>query len=161
MLSPERTASGVERLLDAPRDLLECGIRACPRPGASTGVPAHRALFAEYAELVDVVAGEALVWWAETLAARGRDGLDPALVEREAWRARPAGPASFPGLVSLVRDYWLACDRLNAPLAEAQRVAPETLLLDWLRTSRHDDAERVLACMPYWPLGLDAAGAWI
>ena len=161
LLSPERTEAGVQRLLAAPRDLLACGIRVCPQGGTSAGVPAHRALFREYAQLVDVVTAEALDWWAETLAGRRAATTDPELAEREAWRGRPAGPASFPGLVALVRDYWLACDRVNAALGEAERVAPETLLLDWLRSGNHRDAVRVLACMPYWPLGLDASGGWI
>ena len=161
-MSAERMSANVVRLLSAPRDLVRCGARACPAQPEAAGVDAHRELYEEYAEIVDVVADVALEWWEDTLQARIESADDPDEATRQCWLARPAGPASFPGLVAVVRDFWLACDALNADLDEPKRVSPEQLLLARLHDGGdHADAVRVLTCMPYWPLGLDPEGNWV
>jgi len=158
---PQRVARGIERLLRAPRDLARCGAAPAPQRPRGSGSDAHRALFEEYVEILRALARESLDWWNETLVARTRAASDPIRAEREAWLARPAGPASFPGFVAFVRDYWLECARLNEAAPEALRVAPESLLVDWLLDGDHGLEVAVVACMPYWPLGLDASGRWI
>ena len=72
-----------------------------------------------------------------------------------------AGPGGFPEVQYVVHHYWLACVELAASLPEHQRLPPETVLLAWLLDGRHDSWLPVFACMPYWPLGLDAEGNWI
>jgi hypothetical protein len=157
----ERVARGIERLLAAPRDLARCGAPIAPQRPRDAGSARHRELFEEYADMLAVLARESLDWWRETVTARTRAASDPARAEREAWIARPAGPASFPGFVAFVRDYWLECQRLNEASPDAERVAPESLLVDWLLDGDHALEVAVVACMPYWPIGLDASGKWI
>ncbi len=156
-----RVARGIERLLAAPRDLARCGAPLAPRRTRDAGSARHRALFEEYADILAAVARESLDWWRETVTARTRVASDPARAEREAWIARPAGPASFPGFVAFVRDYWLECHRLNEAALESERVAPESLLVDWLLDGEHGLEVAVVACMPYWPIGLDSSGNWV
>ena len=161
IMTPERTQAGVDRLLRAPLDLAECG--APTYRNDATGASAHRDLFKEYAEVIEVVSGVALEWWNEILHARRaqiEDGNDDD-AEREAWLGRPAGPAACPAIVAVVRDYWLACEQINVKLEPEQRVAPWILLLGWLRDGEHGEAVRVLSCMPYWPIGLDEQGDWV
>lgn len=159
-LDRERAARGVDRLLSAPRDLARSGAPFAPQRSRGGGSVDHRALFEEYAEILAVLARESLDWWKETVVARTRVASEPSLAERDAWIARPAGPASFPGFVAFIRDYWLECQRLNEGCAEAERVAPESLLVDWLLDGEHDLEVAVVACMPYWPIGLDG-GRWV
>lgn len=126
-----------------------------------TGTPRHRELFTEYAEEVDFVTAVALKWWQETVAVRIASNPDDAQAERKAWIDRPAGPASYPGLVALIRDFWLACHEINRQSSPTDRVPPWTLLLEWLLTGEYTQCVSVLACMPYWPVGLDAADEWV
>jgi hypothetical protein len=152
---------GVRRLLNAPLTLEDAG---APVSKASPGLVAserHRELFADYVDEVDYVTAVALQWWQQTLTARKAAVEGDPRAERKAWIDRPAGPASYPGLVALIRDYWLACDRLNSEVPESQRVPPWTFLLEWLLDGQYQQCVSVLACMPYWPIGLDEAGHWV
>jgi len=163
LITQERINRGVQRLLQAPGDLADCIGVQCPVHSATTGTEQHRDLFAEYAEILSTVATISLQWWTETLTAHKRVSNDKSEDEilREAWLSRPAGPAAFPGIVALVRDYWLACADINADLPREQRVAPEILLLAWLLDKNYIDGVKVLSCMPYWPVGLDKEGFWV
>lgn len=161
LLTAERVADGVQRLLTAPLDLRRCGVLPCPTGRNGTGTREHRLLFEEYVGVLEVVARAAFDWWAETVEARRRLLQDEDRAVREAWRSRPAGPGAFPGVVAVVRDYWLACDELNRQVPEERRVSPEMFLLGWLSDQMHTDRIRVLSCLPYWPIGLDREGNWI
>jgi hypothetical protein len=152
---------GIARLLGAPLTLKSCGA-AIWEPGSSlTGSAGHRTLFEEYKDDVDYVTAAALQWWEETVGARKRLAPDDPQVVRKAWVDRPAGPASYPGLVALIRDYWIACHRQNLETAEINRVPPWTFLLAWLLDGNYRQCVSVLACMPYWPIGLDREGNWV
>jgi hypothetical protein len=152
---------GIRRLLGAPHTLKSCGAAVWESDASLTGSSQHRALFDEYKEDVDYVTAVALQWWDETLGARKRLEPDDPKVVRKAWIDRPAGPASYPGLVALIRDYWLSCHRLNLGTAENQRVPPWIFLLGWLLEGNYGQCVSVLACMPYWPIGLDRDGNWV
>ncbi len=161
VLTVERIDEGIKRLLAAPLDLRKSGDSVWISSVMAIGSPAHQSLFAEYQEILTVVSHMALSWWEETIVARKRLMVEPAEAVRQAWIDRPAGPAAYPGLVALIRDYWLACNAINQEMPETQRVPPEVFLLSWLSKDRHDKEISVLACMPYWPLGLDCEGNWI
>jgi hypothetical protein len=161
ILNEERIRSGTRRLLTAPHDLQICGAAAWPHRSPQDCTPAHRESFAAYEQQILMVADAALDWWNQTVEARKRSADDPRRAVREAWLNRPAGPASFPGVVSLVRDYWLMCEAINQKSEEPRRVAPEAFLLLWLMDGKHQAEVKVLSCMPYWPIGLDAEGHWV
>lgn len=152
---------GVRRLLRAPLTLKDCGAVVWDASNNLMGSAHHRELFEEYREEVDYVTEVALQWWDETLQARTKQTPDDRQVVRNAWIDRPAGPASYPGLVALIRDYWLACDELNQKVAESEQVPPWTFLLGWLLDGNYPQCVSVLACMPYWPIGMDKNGKWV
>jgi hypothetical protein len=161
-ISEAGVRAGVSILLESPLTLASSGAPVwTPDPGL-TGSSRHRELFAQYKDEVDEVAAEALDWWAETLETHLGPGEHTKEEKLKVWRNRPAGPASFPGFVAIVRDYWLACDRLNHEVPQAERVPPWTFLLGWLLNNRdYEQVVGVLACMPYWPIGLDRDGNWV
>jgi hypothetical protein len=152
---------GIQRLLGAPLTLKSCGAPVWESPPGLRGSQRHQALFEEYREEVDFVTAVALEWWQETLDARKRLQPDEKRALRKAWIDRPAGPASYPGLVSLIRDYWLLCHRLNEETPKDQKVLPWTFLLGWLLDGNYQQCVSVLACMPYWPIGMDERGNWV
>jgi hypothetical protein len=152
---------GIRRLLGSPLTLQSCGALVWQPAASRTGSPQHFELFDAYKDDVDYVTAAALQWWEETVGARKRLAPDDPKVVRTAWMSRPAGPASYPGLVALIRDYWLACHRLNLETAESQRVPPWAFLLEWLLGGNYNQCVSVLACMPYWPIGLDRDGNWV
>jgi hypothetical protein len=77
----------------------------------------------------------------------------------EAYDRYFAGPAAAGEVIWLVRHYWLAFDALNRDLGADERVAPPVALLGWLGDAPKEYT-RLLTCLPYWPIGLDAAGRW-
>lgn len=161
-ISEAGVKAGVSRLLESPLTLRASGAPVwTPDPGL-VGSTKHRELFSKYRDEVDEVATAALDWWTETLEAQLGPGEHTKEQKLTVWRNRPAGPASFPGLVAIVREYWLACDRLNREANLAERVPPWTFLLAWLLKDRdYEQCVGVLACMPYWPIGLDRDGNWV
>jgi hypothetical protein len=161
-ITQERVKEGIRRLLTAPSDLEKCGAPRWNPVYLHNASARHKSLFREYCEESDLVTCAASNWWAETLDARQRLAGERDRAARQAWIDRPAGPASFPGLVALVRDFWLACHNLNLESVLAERVPPEVFLLQWLiEDGNYQQAVDVLACMPYWPIGLDREGNWV
>jgi hypothetical protein len=80
---------------------------------------------------------------------------------RNQWIRRPAGPGSRAEFVELIRRYWLACDTVNQNVSADVAVAPESFLLAWLASDAPDDvAVKVIACLPYWPMGMDSDHRW-
>jgi hypothetical protein len=151
---------GVRQLLEAPSDLiglLQDQGRRVPFAEAGSG---HRALFAEYVGDFAHAYHVGDVWWESCVVAQQSLGLGRREAIDAAFDRRLAGPASAPEVVWFFRTYWLAFDRLNLSLAPAERVRPEHALLGWLVEEGHDDYVRLLTCMPYWPIGLDAEGNW-
>jgi hypothetical protein len=69
----------------------------------------------------------------------------------------------------VIQAYWALCHEINHALVDKKRhVAPESLLLGWLRDSsgngsgdrRRNSWVEILSALPYWPVGLDADGRW-
>jgi hypothetical protein len=159
----DRYHKAIARLMEAPRDLADSVVVHCRYSDKiAQGTERHRREFAAYLGELPDVTDVALEWWEETLAARKLEFGDTPETIHRAWLDRPAGPASFPGLVALVRDFWLVCDEVNRAVPEEVRVPPEQFLLAWIIDNRgYENAVEVLACMPYWPIGLDREGNWV
>jgi hypothetical protein len=160
-MTSERIREGVARLLAAPSDLAQCGARLGGHPTLANASEPHRLIFLEYEGHLKLAALAAMDWWNKTVEARLQAASNRQGVVHAAWRSRPAGPASFPGFVALIRDYWLKCDALNENCRDDQRVSPETMLLAWLLDDRHSLEVQVISCMPYWPIGLSREGKWL
>ena len=80
----------------------------------------------------------------------------------DAHASHPIGPVSHPRVLGVIQAYWALCEEINAVLRTTEgRVAPEQLLLDWLRDGHRQSWVDALAAMPYWPVGLDEHGRWV
>lgn len=152
------TEDGYRRLLEQPHDVVPRGEGGRAIRLEEAGA-AHRALFAEYRQDLRTAYGEAVPWWEGTIEAQERLGRSREDAIEAAFTKRAAGAAAHPRVVWIVRTYWLACDRLNQEGA-ASEVYPEVLLLGWLAEVEETELLRLVCCMPYWPIGLDAAGNW-
>ena len=161
LITKRRRQEGVARLLQAPADLIHSGAPVFALPPDGKGSAAHRQLFSRYARDMNRRSKEALEWWEETVESAVEEAGNRKRGTDEAWMMRPAGPAACPVMVALVRQYWLACHQQNGLVPVAQRVPPEVFLLQWLIDAGKDDAVEMLACMPYWPIGMDHEGAWV
>jgi hypothetical protein len=160
IITPQWREQGVQRLLSSPRDLLSCGARVVI-PEAASGSTRHAALFQQYLAALREVIPEARRVWLAII-----DQCQQSIPDRDkamlaALRFQPAGAAFDGRVVGVVREYWLACDRINQEVDEHERVSPEVFLLKWLIVSSFADAVDVIAGMPYWPIGLDSAGNWV
>jgi hypothetical protein len=155
LITKSRLKKGVKRLMDSPMDLALSGAPVWGYEVPVSGSAAHKQLFAAYVKELKKATVVAKEWWNE-MAEAAKDEGD----ELEAWRTRPAGPASDPGFVALIRKYWLACDSMNKKVKAAERVPPEVFLLRWPFDAGHIESVEVIACMPYWPIGLDKEGNW-
>lgn len=147
--------SGLRRLLSAPQDLPDAVQWREPGPLIGVAEPKYRKLFDAYINELTWAVGIAVPWWNSLV----RNSMEHGQTENDAIRAnyelRPAGPASCPEVVGVIRSHWLACDRLNQENAVDLRVPPEVLSLGWLRMPDHEDLISVLTAMPYWPIGFD------
>lgn len=160
-MTQEGMDAGIARMLTAPRDLALAGAPVValtlPRNRASE---AHRALFARYRKELKKVLDEAIEWWEDRTATfKEEEGLSAKQARQANWREFPAGPASDPYTVAVIRKYWLACDALNRRGEAA--VAPEVFLLQWIVDESDWATAEILSAMPYWPVGLDAQGHWV
>lgn len=152
---------GVHRLMHAMLDVgIYDGWETLYRPKSDVAFEFAR-LYDGYVELLRIALGEALRMWDGTVRAEmaaGGGTFDEAL-ERAHDRLW-AGPGGDMNVVWVVRQIWLECDHLNGQVDAADRVRPETLLLQWLIDDEEEDLVHLIACMPYWPMGLDDTGAW-
>jgi hypothetical protein len=148
-------------LLQAPMTLKSSGARVWAPVASPAGSSDHVRLFSQYRDRIVRTATMALDWWDDTVDVQRVDGRTEKEAVRAAFECRPAGPASFPEIVALIRKFWLDCDELNQRVSEDERVPPWIFILAWLRDAGHDEAVSVLACMPYWPIGLDEDGNWV
>ncbi len=152
---------GVRQLLGAPTDVADWAseVQGRPRP-LFEAHPTLRDVYARFlADLPDAYE-MADDWWARCVGAQLDLGLDSAAALQAAYEKRVAGPASLPLVVWFIRSSWLAADRANRALPPEDRVPPEHVLLGWLVDAGLDEYVRLLTCMPYWPIGLDADGNW-
>jgi hypothetical protein len=155
LITKERLNRGIRRLLDAPKDLAISGAPVWDAGVSARGSAEHRRLFLAYRGELRTVVPRALNWW-QGMADEAKKEGD----ELDAWRTRPAGPASYPRFVALVRKYWLECYAFNKVVEAEERVPPEVFLLGWLLDVEHGESIQVLACMPYWPIGMDSSKEW-
>ncbi len=85
----------------------------------------HDKLFGQYVEELRAVKAFADSWWASLLEAEERviGSADKALISvKERW---PAGPASHPRVIALIRKYFLACEALNSNIAAMSEISYE------------------------------------
>jgi len=152
---------GIRRLLTAPRDLPEAISWREPPIQKAQASPRHRRLFEEYETSIDNAVHTALEWWEGKLQVKIDRGADLEAALGANYKETLAGPAAHPQVVWVIRRYWLACVALNVEVPETQRVPPEVFLLSWLMDGRHEELVKMLAGMPYWPIGMDRDGNWI
>lgn len=153
------TAHGAQRLL---RAMIDVGVHADlakrDRPFAE-GSKAHQKLFEAYVPLLQEGYDEAVPWWNGTVrAVSGPHGITQDSLE-EAFDKRMAGPAANPRVVWIVRSIWLQCCELNEADPD-HAIRPEYLMVQWLADAGQDPLVRLIACMPYWPIGLDEENRW-
>jgi hypothetical protein len=154
------TEDGIRRLMTYLRDVEDSPDRDIPDVPLSEAPPDYRKLFEGYLDLIRLALSEAEPWWAGTIAAQRELGLDAEAAIAAAFEARMAGPASYPRVTWILRAFWLECAWRNDAGEAALRVRPETFLLQWLVESGESELVRLIACMPYWPIGLDENGKW-
>lgn len=154
-----REDHGWDRLLEQPGDIVPRDEKRKGR-GMSGVRQEWRDLFADYCGDLGTALSIAGPWWSETILARERTGLSREQAIKESFNKRAAGAASHPKVIWIVRTYWENCEALNRDLSGQDRVYPEDFLLRWLREAGHDELVRLVTCMPYWPIGLDADGNW-
>lgn len=116
----------------------------------------HRGFFVtDLARVYDV----AVDFFDGPITARIRDGYSKKAAIAEAYDRYFAGPAAAGEVIWLVRHYWLELDALNRSVRADERVAPPFVLLGWLADAP-PEYSRLITCMTYWPIGLDATGSW-
>jgi hypothetical protein len=160
-IAETRIRKGLFRLLNGPMDVdrWDAHIASNDLAGASA---AHAELFERYCDELRPAVALASQTWLGELGGWASQGNSAEEAEKEMWTTYPAGPAAQPFFVALVRRYWLACDALNKSTSAERSVRPEQFLLGWLQSApASDEMVAVLACMPYWPMGIDAEGRWI
>ncbi|NJM82357.1 MAG: hypothetical protein HC844_07560 [Tabrizicola sp.] len=150
---------GRRRLLEQPHDVV-------PRDPARRGrrlaeaTASYQSLFDEYRTDLMRAWGIADPWWSATVSARETSGVSREEALKAAWWNRIAGPASHPIVIWIVRTYWMECDGLNAESPGDEAIYPEEFMLSWLIEAEEPDLAGLIACMPYWPVGLDRNGNW-
>lgn len=150
---------GIVRLLSAARDFPGRVVGSEPETPAHAEEP-YRQLFTRYVGELQWAVELAVPWWNALIARRVDRGESERASVRANYELRPAGPASRPEVVWVVRTFWLECDRLNRASPLDRRVPPEMLLLRWLDTTQHAPLLAVVSGMPYWPIGLDPDGVY-
>ena len=153
------TEDGIERLLAQPLDLDGAALIASSKDQAQATAD-HTGLFQAYRADLNTAYNIAVAWWEDTITAQEKVGKSRNDAIEESFDRRMAGAASHPKVVWIVRAYWLQCVTVNANLPAADRIRPEILLLRWLIDAKEAELVRLLACMPYWPMGLDENGNW-
>lgn len=151
---------GVARLLSAARDLPSQVEASGELAEKGTGGDPHGQLFSRYLADLQWAVALAIPWWNAMVQRRIANGESAEEALRANYVLRPAGPASRPEVVWVVRTFWLECVRVNERVGTNRRVPPEVFLLKWLQRPEHDHLVAVLSGMPYWPIGLDENGSF-
>jgi hypothetical protein len=122
---------------------------------------AHKLAFACYRRDLERALGVAERWWASELSRHEARGLSSEHATNDLFAKHPAGLAGHPRVIGVLSAYWALCHEINHALPDHTRhVAPELLLLAWLRDGRHESWVEALTALPYWPIGLEADGSW-
>jgi len=120
----------------------------------------HRLLFQTYVAEFQKLYPELSRIWDREIETGVTRGLEREQAVAAAHERALAGPAAHPRLIALVRWYWLQCHALNREVGAHAGVPPEQLLLGWLIEVGKSDLVQLIACLPYWPIGLDENGNW-
>ncbi|MER8848955.1 MULTISPECIES: hypothetical protein [Mesorhizobium] len=121
---------------------------------------AHAELFQQYRGYLQRAFDIAVPWWEAIIENRSALGGGRQDAIEDAFNKQVAGAASSPYVVWVIRKFWLSSEIINETLPPSQRVAPDKFLLQWLIDSNDTELVRLVACMPYWPIGLDENGHW-
>ncbi|AZO63659.1 MAG: hypothetical protein E5Y88_01770 [Mesorhizobium sp.] len=159
LITLRSTEDGIARLLAQPGDIKprRDDIRRSTLEEASAE---HQEVFGDYVADLTTACGIAEKWWEDTVNAQVKKGMDRDDAIAVSFNRRWAGPAAHPKVVWIVRLYWLACDKINTDFVPGKPVYPETFLLKWLVDAGEKELVQLIACMPYWPVGLDENGDW-
>ncbi|TRC93299.1 hypothetical protein FJV76_11860 [Mesorhizobium sp. WSM4303] len=160
LLTLHDTQTGIKRLLTAMFDVgAHSSWYTADKPHAAAAAD-YQQLFDAYCQLIQQAYNEAAPWWEGTVEAERNKGLSQEDALEAAFNNRMAGPASDPRVVWIVRVIWLECANRNAMMPDTEKIRPEYLLLQWLVDAGETELVRLIACMPYWPVGLDEHGKW-
>src|SRR5579863_10058575 len=109
----------------------------------------HEQLRPAYLEDLRWANGEALEMWENDLKnlTEANEGDEARARELMAERKPPSANRR---VIGVIRQYWLACDRLNASLPPARHVNPLEFIYDGL-ASDAPDLHEFLATIPYCP----------
>jgi hypothetical protein len=154
------TNDGIRRLLNSMLDIEQYPYHDASYIKLENAVESQRVLFESYVQLIRQACADAETWWAGTIEAQRANGLNESEAIAKAFDDRMAGPASDPKVVWIVRLIWLECMKRNRDLQRDQQIRPEFMLLQWLIDAGETELVRLIACMPYWPIGLDENGNW-
>lgn len=154
------TENGVKRLMSSLLDIESHRQRVETDPHLADAPREYLELFDGYRVLLHAVYRVAEAWWATTISAQEDLGHDRQTAIENSFDRRLAGPASHPNVVWIIRNFWLECAALNDRNAGHTYIRPEVVLLQWLIDSGETELVRLVACMPYWPVGLDENGKW-
>lgn len=116
-------------------------------------------LFDEYVEALNAAKREADAWWdsaveKETATRGSAEGL---------LRRWPLGPAAHPRVIAVYREFYMKCEeiteeRLETGGPKTRVVDPGSFVTEWLLDPETADLARMIAQLPYAPLGLDEEG---
>lgn len=154
------TENGVRRLLAAHLDLDQYSDWPGTDRSLSTASADERELFDGYVLMLRQMYELCEPWWESTIAAQQINGRSREEAVEAAFLKRLAGPASHPSVVWVIRAFWLDRAKQNQRMPPDQWVRPEIVLLQWLIDAGETELVRLVACMPYWPIGLDESGNW-
>lgn len=150
---------GVTRLLGAGMDLRRHPMETLAYADATEP---HRLAFSTYLRDLEGALVEAERWWVSELARHEARGSTSEQALAQLYAAHSAGPVGHPRVLGVIQAYWALCHEINRAIVGTKHdVSPELLLLAWLREARRESWVEVLTALPYWPVGLDAAGKWV
>ncbi|RUV32714.1 MAG: hypothetical protein EOQ39_12570 [Mesorhizobium sp.] len=153
------TDLGVRRLMAQVKNYYPAGRYGDP-VGLDQSSAAHADLFKQYRIYLQQAFDIAVPWWEAIIDNRQAPDESREDAIQEAFNRRVAGAASSPYVVWVVRKFWLSLETINETLQPGERVAPDKFLLQWLIDANETELVRLIACMPYWPIGIDENGHW-
>jgi hypothetical protein len=154
---------GLERLLAAGADLRVRASTAARELSLAEADDAHQLAHAAWLRDLELALIESERAWVRELSHREARGSTREQALDDLYTKHRAGPVGHPRVLGVIQAYWVLCHEINHALVDAKRhVAPEQLLLGWLRDSRRRESWlEILSALPYWPVGLDADGRWV
>lgn len=150
----------IDALLDAVNDV-RWPDSGPPVRHLAGGTPEHHSRFGRFVGELRIAKSEAEDWWARLIDVETQRTGDRRNAQINVKTRRRNGPVVHPTVIRCVRAAWLDCEQFNRLCAPAARVAPEAFVLLWLIQSGETQLAQFLGCLPFWPLGIDASGAWV